>query len=137
MAKIHHTKVKKAQGIIGTEMNPEAITKLLLENKFTEDEIGKLLPILQAPSPESDNDGIPGADKKPSKPERKGNGYEEWRCEIKVVRNEAGNETGRVPEKIKRLRPCVKITEQEADTLNNAALYSPRADLVIMYFKPE
>lgn len=54
-------------------------------------------------------------------------GYEEWRCEIK----------GKEVEKVKRLRANVKITDEEAETLNHGAKDSPRQDYVIMYFKPE
>jgi hypothetical protein len=64
-------------------------------------------------------------------------GYEEWRCEIKVDRDGDGKIINRKAEKVKLLRPNVKITEQEADTLNNGALHSPRQDYVLMYFKPE
>ncbi|HUR65454.1 MAG TPA: hypothetical protein VMZ03_03820 [Chitinophagaceae bacterium] len=68
---------------------------------------------------------------------KKSTGYEEWKCEVKVNRDSANKETSREPVKLKKLRPCVKITEQEVETLNNAALNSPRHDHVIMYFLPE
>lgn len=58
--------------------------------------------------------------------------YEEWRCEIKV-----GEDKKRTAEKVKLMRPKVKISDEEAETLNNGALNSPRQDYVLMYFKPE
>ncbi len=61
-----------------------------------------------------------------------GNHYEEWRCEIKL-----DEKNQRTVEKIKRLRAVVKISDEEADTLNHGAKDSPRTDYVIMYFKPE
>ena len=63
--------------------------------------------------------------------------FEEWKCEIKINRDKEGKETTREAEKLKKIRPCVKITEQEAETLNDAALNSPRHDHVVMYFLPE
>jgi hypothetical protein len=63
--------------------------------------------------------------------------YEEWRCEIKIDRSEDGKETKRYAEKVKRIRPVVKISDEEAETLNSGALNSPRQDYVLMYFKPE
>jgi hypothetical protein len=65
-----------------------------------------------------------------------GVGYEEWRCEIKLTVID-GKVTKREAEKVKKLRPCVKITDEEAETLNYGALHTPRQDFVLMYFKPE
>lgn len=66
---------------------------------------------------------------------KKVTGYEEWRCEIKIS-GEKDNIKKDV-EKVKRLRTNVKITDEEAETLNHGAKDSPRQDYVIMYFKPE
>ena len=54
--------------------------------------------------------------------------YQEWRME----RNP---KTGEM-EKLKMLRPCVKISEAEAETLNGQS-QSPSATNPIMYLKPE
>lgn len=62
-------------------------------------------------------------------------GYEEWRCEIKL--SGEGNKVKKEVEKVKILRKNVKITDEEAETLNSGAKDSPRQDYVIMYFKPE
>jgi hypothetical protein len=69
------------------------------------------------------------------KGQKKATGYEEWRCEIKL--SGSGNEVQKQVEKVKRLRENVKITDEEAETLNRGAKDSPRQDFVIMYFKPE
>ena len=61
--------------------------------------------------------------------------YEEWRCEVKVESRE-GKVVGRKIEKLRKLRAIVKITEGQAETLNSSALYSPRRDYVIAYFRP-
>jgi hypothetical protein len=61
--------------------------------------------------------------------------YEEWRCEVKVETKE-GTIVGRKIEKLRKLRAVVKITEEQAETLNHSALYSPRRDYVIAYFRP-
>lgn len=66
---------------------------------------------------------------------KKVTGYEEWRCEIK--QSGEGDKKKKEIEKVKRLRENVKITDEEAETLNRGAKDSPRQDFVIMYFKPE
>ncbi len=71
-------------------------------------------------------------EEKPAK--SKVTGYQEWRCEIKVSQDENGKIHKEV-EKVKILRPNVKITEEEAEVLNRSAKDSPRQDYVIMYFK--
>jgi hypothetical protein len=52
--------------------------------------------------------------------------YQEWRME----------RTADGLEKLKLLRPCVKITDEEAETLNAGAQSSPAGN-IIMYFLPE
>jgi hypothetical protein len=52
--------------------------------------------------------------------------YQEWRVDIK---------NGKA-EKLKIVRPVVKITDQEANTLNEGVL-SGFSTAPIMYFKPE
>lgn len=138
---IHHTRLKKAKGLIGALTDATEITKLLLENKFTEDEVGE---ILAGPANPGDNNAkAPVApakkstDKKTVKSDDASQGYDEYRCEIKIERNPEGKEIKRYAEKMKAMRKNVKISEQEADALNNGALYSPRGEHVIMYFKPE
>jgi hypothetical protein len=53
--------------------------------------------------------------------------YQEWRME----RTAAGE-----LEKLKLMRPCVKISDEEAEVLNAGAKSSPSGN-IIMYFLPE
>lgn len=52
--------------------------------------------------------------------------YEEWRVDIKDGK----------AEKLKLVRKCVKITDEEAEILNNGVL-TGFSTAPIMYFKPE
>jgi hypothetical protein len=63
-------------------------------------------------------------------------GYEEWRGEI-IIERDGKTEVNRRFEKLKKMRSNVKITDDEAAVLNEAALSSPRTDHVIYYLKPE
>jgi hypothetical protein len=134
---MHHTKKKKAIGLIGGEKNTEVITKLLLENKFTQDEVGEVLTLLASPGGANDDEKpAPAKTTMSAATSNEQVGYEEWRCEVKIERD-GKTEVSRKADKLKKLRSNVKITEQEAETWNDGQLYSPRQDYVIMYFKPE
>lgn len=63
-----------------------------------------------------------------------GDHYQEWKVEVKAKKD--GEETVREAEKLKMVRPCVKISEAEAEVLNNGALYGPTT-IALMYFKAE
>ncbi len=67
-------------------------------------------------------------DKPASKPAKvvKADYFEEWRVEIK----------NKQAEKLRRMRPVVKITEDEAETLNAGILNGPNT-YGKMYFRPE
>jgi len=78
---------------------------------------------------------VPAGPEAKTKTEKIGH-YEEWRCEIKLI-VEDGKTADRIPEKVKLVRKCVKISDEEAETLNYGALHTPRQDYVLMYFKPE
>lgn len=56
--------------------------------------------------------------------------YEEWRVSVK--RTDKGVEA----EKLKKLRPCVKITEEQANVLNKGVLDGNQIDGT-MYYLPE
>jgi hypothetical protein len=76
-----------------------------------------------------------GGDKAPKEKQQGGDKapaaihYEEWRMEKKIVGKEV------VMEKLKKLRDCVKISDEEAEVLNEGAK-SPSSINPIMYFKP-
>ena len=59
--------------------------------------------------------------------------YEEWKCEIKAIVEE-GKVTGKNVEKLKLMRACVKITDEEAEVLN-AGVKDGSNSIVSMYFK--
>lgn len=105
------------------------------EKQYTSDEISEIAAALNDP------DVSISADLKQTSetesPKKENEFYEEWRCEIKIKADSDGKVTAREAEKVKRLRPRVVITEEEAETLNAGALHSPRQDYVVMYFKPE
>ena len=61
--------------------------------------------------------------------------YEEWKCEIKAIVEE-GKVTGKNVEKLKLMRACVKITDEEADVLN-AGVKDGSNSIVSMYFKAQ
>jgi hypothetical protein len=63
-----------------------------------------------------------------------GKHYQEWRVEIKAEMD--GDKVVKKYEKLKISRPCVKITDQEAETLNNGVLEGPNT-FSLMYFKAE
>lgn len=60
--------------------------------------------------------------------------FEEWECKI-IPKTEDGKTTFGF-EKMKLRRPAVKITENEANVLNEGVL-NGKNTLVMMYFKPE
>ena len=97
------------------------------EKAYTADEINEIREAISSYIPEEGNAAIAPAPKG-----KKAVGFEEWRCEIKL-KGDGKKEV----EKVKRLRASVKITDEEAETLNRGAKDSPRQDFVIMYFKPE
>lgn len=116
---------QKEQGL-----TPEELTNLLTQDEkgYTTDEINEIVEAIF---------NSPGTgEAAPGKKATTGSHHEEWRCEIKLTTQD-GKVTGRAAEKVKMLRPCVKISDEEADTLNHGALHSPRQDYVLMYFKPE
>jgi N-methylhydantoinase B/oxoprolinase/acetone carboxylase alpha subunit len=53
--------------------------------------------------------------------------YEEWKVEIK--------QGGKVVDKLKMTRPCVKISEEQAEILNEGRRYGGNT-ITEMYFKP-
>lgn len=134
--------VKKYAPMLTQGVNPEELTDLIGkdEKNYTADEITEISAAITSAGAEKPQ--TPATKAKPTTPVAKAKvvkevpGYEEWRCEIKLTVVE-GKVTHREAEKVKKLRPCVKITEEEAETLNNGALHSPRQDFVLMYFKPE
>jgi hypothetical protein len=77
-----------------------------------------------------------GGDKAPKEKQQGGDKapaaihYEEWRMEKKIV-----NDKNVMMEKLKKLRDCVKISDEEAEVLNEGAK-SPSSINPIMYFKP-
>lgn len=125
---MHHTKLKKANKLIAGITDADEQKQILIDNEFTEDEIKEIL------AGGSDDDDEEEPETKPAKKDAKAKGdhYEEWRCEIVK-----GADGSRKVEKLRKLRPCVKITDEEADTLNASAKDTPHESHVIMYFKPE
>lgn len=126
--------VKKYMPIFNQGTTVEELMNLLAqdEKEYTADEINEIKAAVIGDVAEN-----APPEKKVKKVAVKAAGFEEWRCEIKIERGSDGKETKRVAEKVKRLRECVKITDEEVETLNNGALNSPRQDYVLMYFKPE
>lgn len=61
--------------------------------------------------------------------------YQEVKVEIKT-KIENGKSVGKTYEKLKVVRDCVKITEEEAETLNAGVLDGPN-NIASMYFKAE
>lgn len=123
---IHHTKKKKALELIA---KGEDAVSYMKQEGFSDEEITEVL-----------NTASQGANLSGNGSNSKSKGYEEWRVEIKL--DPDGSDASGKPkykrryEKLKRLRECVKISEQEAKTLNDGALNSPRTDYAVMYFLP-
>jgi hypothetical protein len=61
--------------------------------------------------------------------------YEAWKCEVRITKNSEGK-TVREYEKLKCTRPVVKITDQEAETLNRGYLNGADGGVITMFFKP-
>lgn len=122
--------VKKFAPLFEKGLTLEELTDMIGkdEKEYTTDEATEIAAAITGGVTDSTNVSKPVGQKKKAV---EAVGYQEWRCEIKV---EDGK---RRAEKVKLLRPCVKITDDEAETLNNGALNSPRQDYVLMYFKPE
>jgi hypothetical protein len=132
--------VKKYALMLSQGVTIEEIDVLLGndEKKYTADEITEIRQAIGDGSVKAFADKAPKKTKLPDVVKDDPIHYEEWKCEIKITRSEDGKKiVKREPEKLKKLRSCVKISDGEAETLNNAALFSPRHDHVIMYFKPE
>jgi hypothetical protein len=123
---MHHTRRKKALSLIGESKDFAAMSKLLLENEFTADEVSEVLNAIEEGPATDIVEDQPTGKSIPAKAEKKA-GYEEWRMER--------TGTGELV-KLKRVREGVKITEAEAETLNAGAT-SPGAVNPIMYLKPE
>jgi hypothetical protein len=61
--------------------------------------------------------------------------YEAWKCEVRITKDSDGK-TVREYEKLKCTRPVVKITDQEAETLNRGYLNGADGGVITMFFKP-
>jgi len=128
--------VKKYAPMLQQGVTIEELTDLISkdEKQYTSDEITEITAAINDPAAYSP---AKPKQKEETKEEVENEYFEEWRCEIKIETNGDGKVTDRKAEKVKRLRPRVVITEEEAETLNTGALHSPRQDYVVMYFKPE
>ena len=105
--------VKKYIAALGTDKTIEDVTELLRadEKGYKEDEITEIVAALIAPANQVEDEEIVH--------------FEEWEC--KVLNNKC--------EKLKVIRPKVKITEVEADTLNRGLLVGGNT-YAKMYFLP-
>lgn len=121
--------VKKFTPLFAQGLSPEELTNLIGQDEkgYSADEVVEIAAAITGGAPQRAVSNAKSIQKK----SEAAIGYEEWRCEIKV------EEGKRRAEKVKKIRPCVKISDEEAETLNNGALNSPRQDYVLMYFKPE
>lgn len=62
------------------------------------------------------------------------NHYQEW--EVKIAATKKGEQTVYTAEKLKLVRPCVKISDQEAEVLNSGVLTGGNT-YAKMYYKAE
>lgn len=67
---------------------------------------------------------------KADKPKKQVEYFEEWTCQINMVDGK------NVADKLKLKRKCVKISQQQADTLNHGRLTGGNT-YADMYFRPE
>lgn len=63
---MHHTRKKKALGLIGEEKDPIAITKLLLDSQFTDEEVSEVIAGLSGDEGEVDKETDTSADDGPA-----------------------------------------------------------------------
>jgi hypothetical protein len=129
--------VKKYRPMLNQGVTVEELGNLLAqdEKNYTLEEQNELRQAIIGDESEKPAAQTPPAPPAPKAKKSEVVGFEEWRCEVKV--SGEGNNVRKEVEKVKRLRANVKITDEEAETLNRGAKDSPRTDYVIMYFKPE
>lgn len=101
------------------------------EKEYTVEEINEIVAAITAPQSSKEEDKATGK----SKPKKVVEFFEEWKVDVKVSQNKKG-ENERVYEKLKLVRPVVKITEEEAEILNTGLLNGPNTS-GLMYFRPE
>ena len=103
------------------------------EKNYTAEEINEIVAAITAPQKgQEDEKETPKEEKKPKKVLF----FEEHRVEIKISKDENSDKITRSAEKLKLTRPCVKITKEEADILNEGVLNGPNT-FGFMYFRPE
>lgn len=135
---MHHTRKKKALALIGEEKDPIVITKLLLDNQFTDDEASEVIESLSdgeapaadeatvaptaAPVATRPANGTPPPAVVPVK-KSKYNQYDLWQVEIgrKETRDPISRQTMVVIDSftaIKTIRKNVKLEEQVVNAMN-------------------
>lgn len=109
MAKADVIAEAQALGIEVSEENTVAEIQQMIKDKTSE--------LIKKAEPETVKEPVKKA---------KHNHYEEWH--VKISKN--------IAEKMKINRPCVKISEEQAEILNEGVLYGNNT-YAVMYFKPE
>jgi len=100
------------------------------EKQYTSDEVVEIVAALQDSTNPGSNSGDNGEDK--ATPE--GEYFEEW--DVQIIAKQEGDKVVNEAKKLTISRPIVKITEFEAETLNEGVLTGGNT-YAKMYFLPE